>query len=114
VADETGAEGVRPRGEHLVVQRHWEAAREVPIDAGEGGHGGGDALMLADVFVGPAGDELGRAADYRDGMRAIAVGIAANRSLASGLPVRTGELGLGVDLGEGAPGRGPVRSGATR
>jgi predicted dehydrogenase len=103
VTDETAASGVRPRGERLVVQRHWEAAREVPIVAREGGHGGGDALLLSDVFVGARDDELGRAADYRDGMRAIAVGIAANRSLDTGLPVRTDELGLGVDLGSGRP-----------
>lgn len=86
---------VRPEGDRLVVQRHWEAAREVPIPAGIGGHGGGDAILLMDVFrrdlrVGE--DPLGRAADYVDGLRAVSVGIAANESLATGQPVRAEEL----------------------
>ena len=55
---------------------------------GDGGHGGGDALLLADVFEGPGDDPLGRPADWRDGVRSIAVGIAGNRSLETGLPVR--------------------------
>ncbi|WP_460535077.1 Gfo/Idh/MocA family protein [Humibacter ginsengiterrae] len=91
---------LRPRGEHILLQRHWEAPEEVEIPAGEGGHGGGDAILLRDVFVGRGEDDLGRAADYQDGIRAIAVGIAGNRSLATGLPVRVDELDLGVRLGD--------------
>src|SRR4029453_9129672 len=37
-------DAVRRNGERLVVQRHWEPAYEVPIDDGEGGHGGGALL----------------------------------------------------------------------
>jgi len=91
---------LRPRGEHILLQRHWEAPQQVEIPAGEGGHGGGDAILLRDVFVGRGEDDLGRAADYQDGIRAIAVGIAGNRSLATGLPVRVDELDLGVRLGD--------------
>ena len=95
------ASASRPEGERLVVQRHWEAAQEVPIPAGIGGHGGGDAILLAEVFrgdlrVGP--DPLGRAAGYVDGLRAVAVGISANRSMQTGLPVTVAELELGHDL----------------
>ena len=91
----------RPSGERLLVQRHWGPAREWPIPAGIGGHGGGDAILLMDVFrrdlrEGP--DPLGRAAGYRDGLRAVAVGIAANRSLRTGLPVRVADLGLGEEI----------------
>ena len=85
---------LRPEGERLLVQRHWEAAYEVPIDSGEGGHGGGDALLLSDVFVGPGADPLARPADWRDGVRSISVGIAGNRSLESGLPVQVADLGI--------------------
>ena len=86
---------LRPEGERLLVQRHWEAAYEVPIvAAGEGGHGGGDALLLADVFEGPGDDPLARPADWRDGVRSICVGIAGNRSLETGLPVWVDELGI--------------------
>lgn len=91
------AYGPRPDGERLLVQRHWEAAEEVPISAESGGHGGGDALMLGDVFRGPGTDPLGRASDYRDGLRSIAVGIAGNRSLTTGQAVRIADLGILVD-----------------
>lgn len=93
-ADGRTAAPLRPEGERLLLQRHWEEPVEIPLDAGAGGHGGGDALLLADVFVGPGEDPLGRPATWRDGIRSIAVGIAGNRSLETGLPVRTAELGI--------------------
>ncbi|WES63039.1 Gfo/Idh/MocA family oxidoreductase [Microbacter sp. GSS18] len=94
-ATDAGASGsLRPEGERLLVQRHWEAAYEVEIPNLAGGHGGGDQLLLRDVFEGPGEDPLARPADWRDGVRAIAVGIAGNRSLATGLPVETADLGI--------------------
>src|SRR5699024_2174183 len=92
------ADEVRPQGERLIVQRHWEHAREVEISMGRGSHGGGDAILLADVFRGAEDDPLGRPAGYVDGVRAVAVGIAANESLVSGRTVRVPEFQLGVDL----------------
>lgn len=96
-------DAVRRNGERLVVQRHWEAAYEVPIVNGEGGHGGGDNLLLSDLFNGPGVDPpLGRPpSGYIDGLRSVSVGIAGNKSLDSDLPVRISELGLGVDLSRG-------------
>ena len=88
------AGSLRPEGERLLLQRHWELPVEVPIDGQAGGHGGGDALLLSDVFVGPGDDPLGRPADWRDGVQSIAVGIAGNRSLETGLPVEVAELGI--------------------
>ncbi|QHC59086.1 Gfo/Idh/MocA family oxidoreductase [Rathayibacter sp. VKM Ac-2760] len=88
------AYGLRPNGERLLLQRHWEAAVEVPITSAAGAHGGGDDRMLRDLFRGADEDPLGRAADYRDGLRSIAVGIAGNRSLESGRAVRVAELGV--------------------
>ena len=73
-------------------------AYEVPIVNGEGGHGGGDALLLSDLFDGPGDDPLGRPSGYLDGVRSISVGIAGNRSLESSLPVRIDDLDLGIDL----------------
>ncbi|WP_432488529.1 Gfo/Idh/MocA family protein [Kineococcus sp. SYSU DK018] len=84
----------RPVAERLLVQEHWGTAREVPIENGEGGHGGGDVKLLRDVFVGPGEDPLGTPADYTDGVRAVAVGIAGNASLATGRAVTVEELGL--------------------
>lgn len=91
-------EGTRPISERLVVQRHFQAANEVAIPAADGGHGGGDAILLRDIFVGGQPDPLGRAADYIDGVRAVAVGIAGNASLESGLPIDIDSLDLGVDI----------------
>ncbi|MDQ0277887.1 putative dehydrogenase [Arthrobacter silviterrae] len=91
-------DSVRRNGERLVVQRHWEAAREVPIVNGEGGHGGGDVLLLSDLFNGPGEDPLGRPSGFLDGLRAVAVGIAGNESLATGQAMRIPELGLGAKL----------------
>jgi len=86
---------VRRRGERLLVQRHWERAVEVPIVTTAGGHGGGDALLLRDVFRGVQGpDPLGRQADQRDGLRSVAVGLAANLSMRTGARVDVADLGL--------------------
>lgn len=90
-------DAVRPNSERLVVQRHFEPATIIPIPVATGGHGGGDALLLADVLLGAAPDPLNRAADWRDGVRALAVGLAANRSLESGLPVRIADLDFGAN-----------------
>jgi len=87
-----GTPGAQPHGSRLVVQRHWDVAREVPIPAGEGAHGGGDAILLRDVFRGPADDPLRRQAGYLDGMHSVAVGIAVNTSLRTGGPVRIADL----------------------
>ncbi|MBF0815140.1 Gfo/Idh/MocA family oxidoreductase [Microbacterium paludicola] len=86
----------RPVGERLVVQKHFEPAREVPIPEGVGGHGGGDAVLLRDVFVGPQDDPLGRTADWSDGVRSMVVGLAGNRSLESGQAVAIADLDLGA------------------
>ena len=86
--------GARDKGERLTVQRHFHGAEEVPIPEGTGGHGGGDALMLADLFEGPGDDPLGRPSDYIDGLRAIAVGICGNESLATGRAVTPADLKL--------------------
>lgn len=91
MADQVGA---RDKGERLTVQKHFEAAVEVEIPEGTGGHGGGDALLLSDVFNGPGEDPLGRPSDYIDGLRAITVGICGNESLATGRAVSPADLGL--------------------
>ena len=88
----------RAGGERLTLQRHWETAQDIPIQAGDGGHGGGDALLLADVFVGPGEDWLERPSSWVDGVRSIAVGMAGNESLRTGRAVSIAELDLGVNL----------------
>jgi predicted dehydrogenase len=88
----------RTGGERLTLQRHWEVAQDVKIDEGAGAHGGGDALLLADIFRGAGEDWLERSADWVDGVRAIAVGMAGNESLRTGQSVKITDLDFGVDL----------------
>ncbi|WP_154792789.1 Gfo/Idh/MocA family protein [Occultella kanbiaonis] len=102
-----GGDELRPRGDRLIVQKHWQEAYEYRIPEGIGGHGGGDAILLRDVFDGSGEDPLGRRAGYLDGVRAVSVGIAGNISLASGGPVIVDELDLGVDVGTGLGDAGP-------
>ncbi|ROP49142.1 MULTISPECIES: Gfo/Idh/MocA family protein [unclassified Rathayibacter] len=98
------AASIRPPSERLIVQRHWETAREVIIEGdGDSAHGGGDVILLRDVFLGPDDDELKRPAGYLDGVRSVAVGIAGNRSLDTGQAVLVRDLDLGTDLVGTAP-----------
>ncbi|AEI42320.1 Gfo/Idh/MocA family oxidoreductase [Paenibacillus mucilaginosus] len=65
---------------------------EVEVELAAGGHGGGDPALLNDLFGEPAEDPFRRAADHVDGARSILTGIAANRSIRTGLPVRVDDL----------------------
>jgi predicted dehydrogenase len=60
--------------------------RQIPIKHAEGGHGGGDKIMLEEIF-GNATPRPGYGANHRDGALSILTGIAANQSFATGLPV---------------------------
>ncbi|MEV8313788.1 Gfo/Idh/MocA family oxidoreductase [Streptomyces sp. NPDC059900] len=84
------AAGDEPGRTQLLLRRFWEDPREIKVPTGEGGHGGGDVRMLADLFgERPPGDtdRLGRAANAADGALSLATGLAANRSFETGLPV---------------------------
>ncbi len=78
---------------HLRVYPMFGAAYEVEAPAGEGGHGGADPVMLAQLFD-PAAplDPFGRAASHIDGAASILLGIAANESLRIHRPVNVAEL----------------------
>lgn len=82
--------------ERLTLRRHWSEPEEVPIETGAGGHGGGDRLLLNDVFRGPDGDPLARQAGYRDGIRSVLTGHAANVSARTGAPVHLTDGGTRV------------------
>ncbi|MCH2174780.1 MAG: Gfo/Idh/MocA family oxidoreductase [Lentisphaeria bacterium] len=72
---------VNKASETLRLHLHWEKPREIDIPQGEGGHGGGDARMLEDIFVGNENDPLATAAGIDAGVNSIMVGIAANKSI---------------------------------
>jgi predicted dehydrogenase len=72
----------------LLLRPHWGVPIRIDLpQTTEGGHGGGDRRLLKDIFIGAGDDPLGRAASHVDGAISILTGIAANRSLACGLPV---------------------------
>ena len=60
---------------------------EVEIIEGKGGHGGGDPLLLNDIFGKPEKDRFNRAASHVDGVMSILTGVAGNKSIATGLPI---------------------------
>jgi predicted dehydrogenase len=68
------------------------APYDVEIEEMSGGHGGGDPIMLRDIFDKPVDDRFNRAASHLDGAWSIMTGIAANRSIQTGLPVRIKDL----------------------
>ncbi|MCC3374998.1 Gfo/Idh/MocA family oxidoreductase [Cohnella sp. REN36] len=68
------------------------APYEVAVEEGEGGHGGGDPVLLNDIFGTPVEDPFHRAANHVDGARSILTGIAANRSIQTGQAVRVADL----------------------
>jgi predicted dehydrogenase len=76
----------------ILIRPHWGKPLSVDVASGGGGHGGGDARLLQDIFAGGQPDPLGRAANHLDGAMSILTGIAANRAIATGLPVQVASL----------------------
>jgi predicted dehydrogenase len=77
----------------IIFQAHWEKPQVITYEQGDkGGHGGGDVRLLNDLFLGVSEDPLGHAAGYVDGAMSILTGIAANKSMATGLPVTVADL----------------------
>lgn len=80
------------KSKKIVVHPMFGASYEVDIEEGEGGHGGGDPVLLNDIFGIPTEDKFHRAANQVDGALSILTGVAANKSIASGLPVKIDSL----------------------
>ncbi|KAI8314471.1 putative oxidoreductase YteT [Colletotrichum sp. SAR11_59] len=76
----------------IVVYPLFEEPYVVDVEKRDGGHGGGDPVLLQDVLIGNQGDEFKRAAYIRDGGNAVLVGVGANHSMKSGLPVMVQDL----------------------
>jgi predicted dehydrogenase len=64
----------------------------VKIEQKKGGHGGGDPVLLNDIFGVPVLDRFNRAASHIDGAKAILTGVACNKSIRTGLPVKVMDL----------------------
>jgi predicted dehydrogenase len=88
-------DGQNPEGITTVrVLPMFQEPYEVESERVGGGHGGGDTLMMRHLFEEgeAAPDPLGRRATLRDGLASLALGVAANQSIATGKPVRVREI----------------------
>lgn len=83
-----------PEATRITVMPHFAAhPYDVPIRSSKGGHGGGDSILLDDLFAAvPPPDPAGRRADYRSGAYSILAGIAANISMKDRRVVAIDEL----------------------
>ncbi|UUZ94260.1 Gfo/Idh/MocA family oxidoreductase [Paenibacillus sp. P25] len=80
------------KGKKILVHPIFEAPYEVKVEEKAGGHGGGDPVLLNDLFGTPEYDRFNRAASHVDGAMSILTGIAGNRSIRTGLPVQVADL----------------------
>lgn len=80
------------KSKKIMVHPMFGASYEVEIPLAVGGHGGGDPALLKDIFGEPGYDKFHRAANQVDGALSILTGVAANKSIASGLPVKVDSL----------------------
>ena len=79
--------------EQLRVFPHFKPACDVEIPAQKGSHGGGDKLLMEQIFsANPPEENWGRNAGCEQGAASIIVGIAGNESMRTGQPVRVDEL----------------------
>jgi predicted dehydrogenase len=66
---------------------------DVEVPAGTGGHGGGDPVMLEQIFSStPPDDPFNRAASHIDGAASILMGISANESIRTGTMVNVDDM----------------------
>jgi predicted dehydrogenase len=97
--DGTVPGAIKQEGTYIRIYPLRAAAYEVPVWSGEGGHGGGDDVMLADLFLPEKkADKYQRASDQRGGAYSILTGVAANHSFLSGKAVQIADLVPGIPL----------------
>ncbi len=80
------------RSRTVTLRPMFGAPREIELPPVDGAHGGADPVLLEDIFGEPKPDPLYRAASHVDGAWSILTGIAANRSIRTGLPVEVDSL----------------------
>ncbi|MCL1863766.1 MAG: Gfo/Idh/MocA family oxidoreductase [Defluviitaleaceae bacterium] len=74
------------KNKEITVFPMFDAPYSVKVEMKKGGHGGGDRVMLDEIFGKPFDDRFKRAAGLKDGVMSIMTGICANKSIASGMP----------------------------
>ena len=82
-----------PPDEPIVYMPMFGGYEEIRPPESEGGHGGSDPLMLAELLRGPdPAARVARQADLTDGVLSVLVGVAVHRSMTEGRPIRIEEL----------------------
>lgn len=87
---------VREPFQYLKVFNRKDEVITYEIGKVQGGHGGSDERLQEMLFVGDKPDPLGHMADSRAGAMSIIIGISANKSIATGNPVRVRDLLGGI------------------
>ena len=73
---------------YLRIQKMFEPPRDLEIPSASGGHGGGDTMILDQIFLpDPPADPFNRSATHVDGAASLLMGLAANRAIETGQAV---------------------------
>ena len=96
--------GIMPKGIKTIVIPIRGGAKEIEPWSGKGGHGGGDKVMLDELFhPNPPADKYLRASDERGGAASILIGVAANKCFETGEKVVVADLVKGLKNPDYAP-----------
>lgn len=76
----------------IVIHPMFGEPYEIDVQKNKGAHGGGDPILLKDIFDESFVDLHNRASSHVDGAMSILTGIGANISMRTGLPVSINEL----------------------
>jgi hypothetical protein len=91
--DELALEQARAHEQSLKLFPMFGVPKEIDIPEAKGGHGGGDPVMLDQIFLPNApADPFGRAATHVDGAASVLIGAAANQSIATGQVINCDDL----------------------
>jgi predicted dehydrogenase len=92
-AEQLAAEQAQGASESVKVFPMFGVPYEVAIPDTSGAHGGGDELLLREIFTPPSFDDpFKRAASHIDGAASCLIGFSINESMRTGLPVQCDDL----------------------
>ena len=98
-ADGTVPGALKKEGTWIRIYPHFKPAYEVDVWEAKGGHGGGDDLMVEDLFCpNSSEDQYKRISDQRAGAWSIITGIAANHSMAEERVIHIEDLLPDIEL----------------
>lgn len=95
---------LQPEGTWTRIYPQFSSPYQVDVWTGEGGHSGGDTLLLEDLFSpNPRPDKYLHAADQRAGAYSILTGIAANKSMVTGTDILIDDLVQNIGMPDYPP-----------